>query len=293
MYLLLNYLLVLLAVAVEVVLGSAARLRRAHWTLAWYHGVERRAGSTRWWHGWAGVLLVCGVPFLVVLAVFTALHAWSPWLGYAFNLVVLIAMLGPEDLAAEVAAHQRVLDGDTGQGLPAYLRHAAPVDLGPPVGDAEFDETRGELAALALAAEHAWFQPIFWFLLAGPAGAVLYRLCANLRRAPTVAGDFAHRLALLREALECVPARVTALALGIAGTLVPVLETARRDGWFTWGASATLVARAALAATDHGRIREVIGGDVHVYRINQMLGLLRRTLTVWLVLAAALALAMA
>jgi len=297
MYLLLNYLLILMAVVVEFVIGGAAALRSPRWTLDWLAWLERVAGEQDWWRGWIAVIAIIGLPAIGVAVGFALIEGISSVLGYVFGLVVLVLMLGPEDLAAEVDWHKRAANAAevSGPALvpPAYIRHAAPVDLGPATGDEEFDSARDELAALALAAEHAWFQPVFWFLVLGPVGAVMYRLCANLRRSEGLSGELAHKIASVREALEFVPARISVIALGVAGTLVPVLDCARHSGLMTWGASATLVARSALAATDNGRIREVIGGDAQVYRINQMHALLRRAMAVWLVLAAALALAAA
>lgn len=297
MFLLANYLLILLGATVEFVLDGAARWRSARWSLDWLRWLEKVFGARSWWRGWLALVVMLGVPVVAVAVGFALLHELSALLAYAVSLIVFVLMLGPEDLAAEVAAHQRepVTGARDGQGMtpPAYLRHAGPVDLGPLTGDDEFDEARGELAALALAAEHAWFQPLFWFLALGPVGAVAYRLCANLRRVPGLSTEIAQRLAIVREALEFVPARITVVALGVAGTLVPVLDCARHAGLGTWGASATLVARAALAATDNGRIREVIGGDAQRYRVNQMHALLKRAMTVWLVIAAAVALAAA
>ncbi|MEX2481535.1 MAG: hypothetical protein WD928_11830 [Gammaproteobacteria bacterium] len=297
MFLLANYLLILLGAVVEFVLDGAARWRSARWSLDWLRWLEKVFGTQSWWRGWLAVLVTLGVPVAAVAAGFALLHELSALLAYAISLIVFVLMLGPEDLAAEVAAHQRepAAGARDRQNMPppAYLRHAGPVDLGPLTGDDEFDEARGELAALALAAEHAWFQPLFWFLVLGPVGAVAYRLCANLRRAPGLSAEMAQRFAIVREALEFVPARITVGALGVAGTLVPVLDCARHAGLGTWGASATLVARTALAATDNGRIREVIGGDAQRYRINQMHALLKRAMTVWLVMAAAVALAAA
>ena len=120
----------------------------------------------------------------------------------------------------------------------------------------------------------------------GPVGAVLYRLCANLRAFAAIEPGVAKLIGELREAMEWVPGRLTVFAMGVAGTLVPVLETARDFGVLRWSVTADLVARASLAAIDHGRVQEVITLDPRVYRINLMHALIKRTLNVWLVIIA-------
>jgi membrane protein required for beta-lactamase induction len=95
----------------------------------------------------------------------------------------------------------------------------------------------------------------------------------------------------LLEALEYLPARLSVLTFGIAGTLVPVLEELRATGLTRWRVSASLVARCALAAIDHGRIRDVISGDSRTYRINQVYALVRRALVAWVIVIAGVAIA--
>ena len=210
-----------------------------------------------------------------------------------FSLLVLLLMFGPEDLERDIERHKHsVLGGQGGpHAQPDYLLAFNQVDLGEPTGDEEFDGARGQLAALALGAERAWFEPMFWFFLLGPCGAVLYRLVDNLLRDDGDESGLAVALTQVREIMEWLPARISAIALGIAGTLVPVLDTFRRLGPLHFPLSRELVARAALAAIDHGRIRDVISGDAHLYRINQMHALVKRAMMAWLVFIALLALA--
>ncbi|MEQ8663788.1 MAG: hypothetical protein RLW62_23465, partial [Gammaproteobacteria bacterium] len=261
-----HYLLILLALAAEFLVASSAPLRTRRWSSDWLAFTQRLCGRLRWWRGWGALVVIAGVPVAAVALVGALLGDLSGLLAQAFALGVLLMTLGPEDLAAEVAAHRHMLTApharEAAAAMPAYLRHALPVDLGPLRGDPEFDTNRAEIAQIALAAEHAWFQPLFWFLLLGAPGAVLYRLASNLRRSHREEDGLDRPLMTLLEVLEYLPARLSVLCFGIAGTLVPVLEELRATGLTRWRVSASIVARGALAATDHGRIREVTGDEI-------------------------------
>jgi AmpE protein len=287
-----NFLVALAAIIIEFTLAGVVSLRSPHWSGAWAARLAALCADLRWYRGWLGALLLIGLPVMAVQLVGDWLMGVSHLLFILASLGLLVWMLGPTDLNRELEEYRRslLLDAEERAATtPAFTTTTAGIDFGPATGDAEFDACRAELAAVALAAERAWFAPLFWFFVGGPAGVVAYRLAASLERAPQVDSSMAAPLAFLHEALAFVPARITALSLGIAGTLVPVLEAAPAAGMFRWGASAALVARSALAATDDGRVREGSGDDAHLARLHQMRALVRRALNVWIVLLAVLA----
>lgn len=287
-----NFLLALSAIIIEFTLGSVVSLRTPHWSGAWAARLASVFAGLRFYRGWLGALLLVGLPVLAVEMSAEWLMSWSHPLYYLASLGVLVWMLGPTDLNREIEEYRRslYLSGDARvAATPAFTTTTAGIDFGPPSGDEQFDACRGELAALALSAERAWFAPLFWFFVCGPAGAVAYRLAVSLERAPQVEASIAAALTWLHELLAFIPARITAINLGIAGTLVPVLEGAPAAGAFRWGASAALVARSALAATDYGRVHDGSGDDPHIYRLNQMRALVRRALNVWMALLAIIA----
>jgi AmpE protein len=285
-----NFLLILLAAIIEFTIVSVEGLRSPRWSQDWARWLTGLFGGRHWWHGWIGAAVVIGVPMLVVAGGFTLLFETSRVLGHAASLAFLLLMLGPADLNRAVERHrQRATLGDDAPRAADeidFLAQGRELPLGEASGDPQLDATRGELAALAVAADRAWFEPLFWFFVGGPVGALAYRLCANLGAAAESERSVASALAEAREALEWVPGRVTVLALGIAGTLMPVVETAQRVGLLDWGRTSELIGRAGLAAIDHGRIVEVISGDPRIYRLNLMHALVRRTLNVWLVFIA-------
>ena len=285
-----NFLLILIAAIIEFTVVSFEGMRSKRWSNEWAAWINQIAGGYAWWRGVTGSLITLAVPVLVTVLLFGVLGAWSEFLAWLAALFALLAMLGPMDLNSDIETHKRNIDvtgvGDSAATDPDFLVRAAGLDLGEATGDEDFDRHRSELASLALTADTAWFQPLFWFFVLGPVGAVLYRLCANLRGATDLNNDVLAMVDQVRELLEWLPSRITVLAMGIAGTLVPVFEIARGFGILRWRVTVELVARTSLAAIDYGRIHEVITFDPRVYRINRMHALLKRTLNVWLVILA-------
>ncbi len=285
-----NFLLILIAAIVEFTVASFEGMRSKRWSRDWAIWINQVAGAYGWWPGLLGAVITVAVPVVIVAVLFGLLYAASAFLGHLAALFVLLLMLGPTDLNREIDRHKRNIDlalgGTSSVAEPEFLARGETLDLEDVSGEEAFDPHRGELAELALAADTAWFQPLFWFFVLGPVGAVLYRLCANLRAFAAIEPGVAKLIGELREAMEWLPGRLTVFAMGVAGTLVPVLETARDFGVFRWSVTADLVARASLAAIDHGRVQEVITLDPRVYRINLMHALIKRTLNVWLVIIA-------
>jgi membrane protein required for beta-lactamase induction len=195
------------------------------------------------------------VPWLLALG----LAALTGWLyGHAHSLLTellfataaLFACLGPRDLSEDV---QRLRSaraaGDTATvaRLTRVLHHG-------PTPDADH---RSLLGALFIQSHERRFGVCLWFLVAGPAGAVLYRVASRI--GGLVESPAAQRqAALLHGLLAWVPARLTALLFGLAGSMDDALDALKRvhtepaapdqDGWQrrTWN----LLAEAANASLD-------------------------------------------
>jgi AmpE protein len=164
--------LTLIAAVVALALGHlapalAAGLRDFGWYRHWLQWLDARFPSG-WWHGRHGLVLAL-LPPLVVVALFQAALS-RPFLGLVgllFAIAVLFYSWGPRDLDLDVEA---IMDAPD---------HAARAQAA-----AQLGEGAASLAAPALvqavfqAAQRRWFGVLFWFLLLGPFGALLYRLSA-------------------------------------------------------------------------------------------------------------------
>jgi AmpE protein len=164
--------LTLIAVVLALVLGHVAPgligLRRYGWFVSWLQWLGRLFGGQSAWQGRFGLLLGVGIPVLVIAVVQLLLrdHFYGlPLFGFA--LAALIYTWGPRDLDLDVDAVIDARDADA--------RRVAAESLFPEGGDPVI-EGPSLVEAVFRCALWRWFGVLFWFLLLGPAGAILYRL---------------------------------------------------------------------------------------------------------------------
>ena len=164
--------LTLIAVVLALVLGHVAPgligLRRYGWFVGWLHWLGRLFGGQSAWQGRFGLLLGVGLPALLVAVVQLLLNDHFYGLPlFLFALAALIYTWGPRDLDLDVDAVINARDADARRVAAASLfpEGGEPVIEGPSLVEAVFR-----------CALWRWFGVLFWFLLLGPAGAIVYRL---------------------------------------------------------------------------------------------------------------------
>jgi AmpE protein len=192
----------LVAVVVAVLLGQLAPRAVAAWRrhdlfARWQLWLDRHLHEQPLWTGTAGA----GVAIVPWLALVALLQWWlhAPLLGFLgllFGVAVLVWAWGPRDLDADVRA---VLDAPD-----AVSQRVAISQLWPEAGTAR-DDGPALVEAVFRSALTRWFSVLFWFLVLGPAGAVLYRLVAlsaagvTAARLPPAHRAGAQRLLLLMD----------------------------------------------------------------------------------------------
>ena len=134
---------------------------------------------------------------------------------------------------------------------------------------------------------------VFWFVLLGPAGALLFRLAQQLVKEEGENGDdFAEAARRLHHLLAWAPARVCVLAYALAGSFVESIHAWRTEP-SAWPESTRRVLIAAgLGALryEDGEIEE--GNDKqNLDMVNETLSLVRRAVLVFISMIALLTLA--
>ena len=261
-------------------LPEAARLRDFSWWRAW---VERMAVSS----AQAAPVVCILVPVLLCALLQWALHGVLFGLSaFLFADAMLFYCWGPRDLERDVEAIEKAPDSER--------RAAAAQALRTEGQQAELAfEAQALVAATFEAALKRWFGVLFWFILLGPAGALLYRLLQMSTFTPALAehpgAAQTRRVALL---LDWLPAHFVALALAIGSNFDAVFKT-----WRDWHAAQAdrfelnpgfldAIARASVDAdvADDGYADDAAHNPL--VALGDAMVLVRRVLVVWLTIVA-------
>ena len=284
------FIAILLVLLLSHYLPDAPRLRNFAWLRSWLEQVGQQSSAV------LGLLLGIGVPALACLLVQLALHHVLFGLAsLAFAVIVLFYSLGPRDLERDVEAVDKAPDSDQRSSAAQALRREE--------SDAPLPFAAEPLVEAAFAAGlRRVFGVIFWFVLLGPVGALLYRLAQLLAFTPEHAhAQPASQQALAEKfarALDWAPAHLIVFALALAADFDAVFKAwrdyhaAHGQGYFCLDLGfLDAIARASVDA-------DVAAGDGHavdvtspLVALDDAMTLIRRVLIVWLAVVALIVIA--
>lgn len=220
----------LIAAVVALVLGHlaqslAASVRHYGWYADWLRWLGARFPEDSIWRGRWGIALALVPPLLAVglfqLALDEPLYGLA---GLVFGIAVLFYVWGPRDLDLDVEAIAAAND--------PVSRRAAAASLWPE-GETPSLDGGSLVEAVFRNALRRWFGVLFWFLLLGPFGAVLYRLTALSAEggaARELPGETVEGARTLLAILEWPVAQLLTLALALVGNFDTVLGAWRESG---------------------------------------------------------------
>jgi len=269
--------ILLLGLALETFHDVFVKYRRFNWLFHVLHWLEKRLSRYRFWDGVSGVLLTLAGPLIVLLVIDYGLNELLVLLDFLFVTAVLVYSLGPDNLNTQLDEYIHASEsGDSGQA-----RKLA-VDI---IGTEEQDDDNQEqvlLEAVLIRVHQRIFAIVFWFILLGAFGALLYRLVAELMAEfEEIHGGYADAIRELYLILSWPSARLLALGFAVGGSLVHALEE-----WGITEASSLDVNDTVIKATGLGAIQyepqSATAEKEAGYWVREVKGLINRTLIVWL-----------
>lgn len=250
----------LLAVVVALVLGHVApalagSLRQYGWYRGWLRWLDGQFPREGIWRGRFGIALALLPPLLLVALFQFALDGrMYGFPALLFGVAVLFYTWGPRDLDLDVQAAAEAEDPAARRAAASRLwPHAATPSLyGPDLVAQVFRNARGR-----------WFGVLFWFLLLGPFGALLYRLTALAAEGEASAALPAQTAAGARDLLALLHWPVTqllAVSLALVGNFDVVVGTWREAGSGAFGLGDGFLDRLARAS-----VREELADEADGY----------------------------
>lgn len=267
---------VIAALALDRLLGEP---RRYHPLVGFGYlaaGLERRLNTAlsanrhssralRMRGGLAWALLVLPLPLLLVLAEAAAGDVGSSWwqqcLYWLLAIVALYLSVGWQSLREH---GQAVAAAFTTDGIASARQQVARIVSRDTDTLDEAAVSRATIESMLENGSDAVFAPLFWFVLLGPAGAVLYRLANTLDamwgyRTPRLQA-FGFCSAKLDDVFNYIPARLTALSYALLGQT--------RTAWRCWRQQARHCASpngGPVMCSGAGSLGIELGGGAHYH----------------------------
>lgn len=279
-----SFLALIIALSLHQVVRPGSAVQRDSWLLQWEQRVSASLGQSV-----LAVVLSLLVPLLVLAWVLSTVDSWLFGLVELLGVAALLLWsLGREDyhtaLECCVARQSGHVHGnDVAERLWAPPREDEDgrdgfddssiegqdaFDQDPVAGDDQEDsaaaasadwEREQEVLTLVYGGYARWFAPVFYFVLFGVVGAVLYRGVAILARS-----ERDSRYLKILAGLDWIPSRLLCLTFALTGDFLAVTQSRVVSRWLSTTPAAELLATAAgVACASPGSARAV--GDI-LYR---------------------------
>lgn len=260
--------------------------------------LERHFNAGESAHGKVAWLLGALLPAIIVGAIYGVLSHFSPLLALPFGVAILYAVLSLKRIgvqAERIAAALRATDIDEARRQLAQWQ-------GRPADDFEAAEiARVGIEQTLVSAHNNLFGVVAWFVVLGPAGAVLYRLSQLLGNkwgmlSEPEAGQFGQFAARIFDLLDWVPLRLTAISFAIVGDFEDAVYCWRTqaDAWVRQGIGIVLASGAGALGVKLGeplrfgsnfefRPELGLGDEADADYLDSAISLIWRAVVLWLV----------
>jgi AmpE protein len=193
--------------------------------LSWFeYYVRRIARAFRFAYGPLQLVLILFVPVALVASIQYLLYGIVFSLPYlVFGILVFAYCLGPACLSSELEIYidaRRMGDEDEAMHYAGALTDRA-------ASTSPDQQTSDVTRAILHAACERIFSVIFWFVLLGPVGALLYRLVTNTSKQEDINDSLLYTAMLIQALMTWVPARMLALGYALTGHFEGALQAYR------------------------------------------------------------------
>lgn len=275
-----NFIAILIALGVETFYKPITALRDYQW-FSYYEGwMKAKLERLPFRDSPVAVVIIYGLVFALTAVLATALYDFFGLLGFLFATLVLIYCLGPEDLDDDVEAYLHAITHDDPE---AACHHAEKV-IGYEVKDKPVAVLHKVKQAIFMQGNSRMLAVLFWFVILGPAGALLFRLSEIQNRQYREQSDsYADAVQRLFDILAWLPARLSIVGYAVVGNFTDTMSKWKSFNDFWEEDTETLMILSAEGALQHeGWDGDAEPAEIDTTDVMEALALVKRTLIFWL-----------
>jgi AmpE protein len=217
--------IVVISLLLEFMVARWQELRRLDWLVSYRETLYRKV-PVEWTTGWHGLLVMLTPVFLGMLLLQNLVDNRSfGLLELLLGIAVLTYCLGPESFDDLVNQYLRACEEKDVRQAQLIARK---ILLDPPSNNIHHLSSQ-VTRAVFYEAEKRLFGVLFWFLVLGPAGALLYRMVVFLAEESHTASSSVEPAMALHNVMDWAPARLLALTFFMAGSYDDALRGWRKS----------------------------------------------------------------
>ncbi|MGD8593379.1 MAG: regulatory signaling modulator protein AmpE [Gammaproteobacteria bacterium] len=291
-----SLLVILLGITIDKFAESVESLRKFDWFIHYSDWMRQKLAQWSIRNDTVMLLIILFIPVFGVALIYQQLDNLLSLLAFVFNVAVFVFCIGPRDVHNRANKYVEALE----RGEQTEANHlVAEILEDQPRPEDESELIRKINETLLIAANNNFLGMVFWFVILGPVGAVIYRLNLVLLKSlhkplpeeTTAPGSsFYQSTQLLFSILNWLPSHITAITYAVTGSFVDAIHQ-----WKIHKSYDHLDPDAAnnmLIDTGFGAIQletehKIFDGQT----IYDVLGLCRRTIIFWITAIAILTLA--
>ncbi len=274
-----NLISILLGLAMEYFLGPLDRFRNSGWFDTYTDWLELKCQRYPLWDGPAGVIVTIALPVAGLLVVAFLLGEISIVLPFMLSILVFVYSLGP-NLDTLLNNYVQALEGNIPEDI-AVIESRLKLTSDP----LNYQATPIISATLTRAHDYI-FGVVFWFVVLGMSGALLFSLSVILKtKFEGIRSGYAISIDELYNILVWPSMRLLAIGFALSGSLVDTLEAWRKVGGDTFNCSQQVMVVSGLGALqyeDYQQDDEEDAKSRYIQWIRETQALINRTLIIWL-----------
>ena len=272
--------IILIGLAIEHFVGVADEIRRFAWFERYVNWLEIRCAGYPFWNSVLGIIVTMSGPLLLVALLAHGLSEFFYPLSLIFALGVFIYSLGPKYLNPQLDDLINALDDEDETRIQELLSEFS-------VKQDSFQPDQKLIENILLQANERIFGILFWFIILGPFGAIMYRTtCILWKRQKGIHGNYSEAAADLYNILNWPTARLMALGNALMGNMVDAIEAWREAEGQSLAVNENVICASGLGALNfqHPDYEEELVTDTRIYWLRSLQSLLNRNLVTWLMI---------